>query len=1406
MEDNQPPAASTSTSYEDASWYSYLTYSWINPLVETGVERQVRLDDTPRLAKSEDALVNTRLLLGDLERGEEQRLSHPLLRGVVNTYWRSLLILQAWNVAQYYLGLLDPLLMQQVLVFQENQNKATVRGDLTESQISRGFTAVSACITLGLFMIVFNSQRDFFQNRLNFQINSALRGVVLFRCLQGRPLGPYGMGIGSSQAVSPTKDAEKPSVYNVISFDVGPNIDIIWIILGLWLFPIQFFSSVSVLYYQVGYALVPGLVVIFVAKLIVGIMLYYDGVLRDQLLCAKDVRLRRCNEGFNSIRTLHMLSWVLPFRNRIMDARHEELRCQNLRLWMEKMTAALDYSLPVIVTAATLAYYTFEMGGELKASVALPVISLINGLTGPIGQFPVWMNQYLVWRSAYSRVNDFIGVDVNPSDTAAGEGTGTANVNPAEVAAPSDDNVAKLNDCTLMWGNDAFSQAPVLDDGDEEAATRQPLLAPDSSFTLPDLNLKVGQGEILVVVGQEAQGKSSLLFGLLGEMPSTGGSIASPAITRRQAQSSVDAKLKSLPESVPLARKLLDAEEGTACSVDPLAVPLAAQSPVLFAGHIRSNIVFGSPFKQALYARVVKACALEEDLATMPAGDLTEVAQAGATLSGGQRVRIGLARVVYRAVVAIAEQPDVTPLVLLDDPLCSLDQRVAREISQALFAAPDGLLSTCAVVVATSQPWWLPSLQSGASVAVLRAGSIFATGSPADVASMGLPEFAGISASDFTASASSAQPASSLAAPSPMQQSNPQGDDEEEAAGVAPGPLESRSKQTDSEAQTDLTDEQRAAALVIKEEHREEGQVSASTYSTYLSAVGAWRLSIAVVALTGIMVFQNLCNLWIAYWTAPKRDDSFLYPWLEMIFAEPPTRPSQLLVVYMCLGVCFTLSNFAGHAVEIWGGMAAARKLFAEALEGIFKRPFQWWDANPTGRVLNRFSEDVNVMDLAITNIMGVIFGAVLFFVGHTFILALSNPFALLLLPFIAAGLEYYARYYRMTIREIQRNFIVRMSILYQEMVEAIVGSVVLRAFAAEARTMCQSMDSLDKYQRVGFAKASIALWLGFRMALIGYVLSFWVKLRPILQYYQIVGKQSAALVGFSISYSTETVGIIQQFISNYSDLEMQLISIERLGEYARLDAQARALGRPVAIQNPARGLHLSDVTVQYRPGLPPALRGVSLSFPPRHVTAIVGRTGAGKTSLLLAILQLVPHEGGIWVDGQLLADLSPEEVRRRLVGIVPQQPVIFAGDMRRNLDPEGEHSEEAMWHALQAVGLESKCRSEGDGLELVLAADGESQGSGGMALSYGQRQLLCAARVLLRRPRAVMLDEVTASLPAELASSTVSTLVRRFREFDATVLLVTHQENLISSCGRVVTMSGGRVLDDRYTSAEGFA
>jgi len=735
---------------------------------------------------------------------------------------------------------------------------------------------------------------------------------------------------------------------------------------------------------------------------------------------------------------------------------------------------------------------------------------------------------------------------------------------------------------------------------------------------------------------------------------------------------------------------------------------------------------------------------------------------------------------------------------------------VAREVIGALFAPETGLLLPCAVVLATADPWWLCLLARGPQpsaarvrVALLRGGCLAALGTPAELcgradipeleAALQSPHGMGAGATAFGDNGAAVTP---LEVPLENPQDAPDDVRPPEEGAVLSTPQASHAlapkKVSETDTQTMLTEEQQQVVGVVQKEGRQEGGVRWKTYSSYFAAVGFAILFALALALIGIMVFQNFCNLWITYWTADNKSDTFMHTWIKRISGrQPPEQSNQLLLVYACLVAAFTLSNFLGHAFEIVGGVGAARLIFTEALTGTLARPFRWWDANPTGRVLNRMNTDVDTMDKAVTNIMGVIFGAVLYFIGHALMLAVTNPITLAILPFVALFMEYYAGYYRRVIREIQRMFLVCMSSVYQDMVEVIEGKVTVRAYASSRRFVCQSLDALEQLQCIYFTNKAVQYWIGLRLGLIGYSLTIFSRLYPVFQYYGVMTAKSAAFVGFAIQYSHEMVNIIQQLVMNWSDLEMQLISIERLREYTPTEeATDRRLQLPAPPAGAVRGLCLTGVEVTYKAGLPPALTGVSLAFRPREVAAIMGRTGAGKSSLLLSVLQLVPYQGRIEVDGLVLATLDPEEVRRRLVGVVPQQPVLFEGDLRWNLDPEGDHQEQELFGALEAVGLRSLASScRGGAAEAVAALQG---------LSQGQRQLVCAARVLLRRPRVVLLDEVTASLPPELASSTASALMHRFKEHDATVLLVTHQEELLACCERVISVDAGRVVGDR--------
>lgn len=1087
-----------------------------------------------------------------------------------------------------------------------------------------------------------------------------------------------------------------------------------------------------------------------------------------------------------------MLSWEGVFGDRIMEARSEELRNQQMRLWAQKMPAALSYTLGSLVTLVTLAYYVTVYGESLKASTVLPVIGLISSLIGPLSNFPTWSNQYLVWRSAYSRLNKFMGLKVYPERSPEG-------IQTTEEAVGLPDNgrqIGGFESCTLAWPKGSSKEAQSRLDVDVE----QPLLL-DSSRARPclvDLNISVNPAELLVLVGKEGQGKTSVLYALLGEMNVLSGSVHSPAIARKfKGKAS-----QRLSRNSDFTGEINSEAEWIGNGADN-GVFYAAQETAIVSGTIRQNILFGAPYHPDLFASVVDACALDTDIASMPTGDLTEVAFGGATLSGGQRARLGIARAVYNAVVTLEHDKASAPLVLLDDPFVSLDRRVGRHIAEGLFGRR-GILLKCAIVVATADPWWLSQLKLGLqhNLAILRAGQVVVEGGWKDVCNE--EEMQSLHATGVTeiTSDNEQRPGSLLGLPGPQDPSkNPQDED----AHCDDGDAGSHSKICERHTQTDqvkITKKVDGDYESTRTEVRRAGSVKLQTYASYIQAMGGKAVIALLITIPGIMGFQQIVSLWLTYWVDDHKEKNFAHNYFVRWFA--PTDQHSYLVTYAWLVGGFLFFNVAGHASEIIGGMSAASRIFQTALRGTLSRPFVWWDTNPTGRVLNRFSQDVETMDNAITNIFGVIFGAVLYFIGHTACLAMTNPFSLALLPAIIVGLETVAKYYRCCIRELHRLVLISTSPVYQSMVESIVCSVTIRAFGSSERVIKENIHCLDSLQRLLFVKQSVGEWLSLRMSLIGYILNTFAITYPILSYFKFVPMQSAALVGFSISYAQQLTGIIQQFVNNFSDMEMQLISIERLQEYGSLPQENGMASDTLERHAPGSNtssprLQFQNVTVTYKSGLRPALRDVCLTMIPREIIGIFGRTGAGKSTLLLSILQLVQYTGDILLDGVLLKSLDGKKVRQELIGVVPQTPVLFAGDLRTNIDPEAKATDDALLSILKVVGL--GCATAGPlGLKTPVAIDNpgaEKPDVEPVQLSQGQKQLLCAARVLLRQPKVALLDEVSASLEPQLADSILHTLLSRFTDKDATVLLVTHQEDLKKHCDRIVTVADGRIASD---------
>lgn len=1326
-----PEGDAAPSPYDGSSVFSKAFFAWLTPFLKKNVDDAEQAWSPPPLPAGDETVKWAERMTEALKHQETKGRSHPWLRAYTVVFWDYLLVQTLYSVFNYLLDLLAVILTEKVLVFQEKQQHKDLDGEkVFGAAVRTGFEAMAAIILLGFVRLFLSVWYEFYKTRMNLRVNAALVGTVLARALR-RPshTAAPSHGTWTVQATS-RGSGGGGAIFNLMIFDAGPSVSIIMTILGVWLWPYQIWTAMFLLHQRVQWAFLPGLLAMILIKLTSTGLLSYNGALRNRLLAYKDLRTARCSEAFTHIRTLQMLRWLEPVRERIMEARAQELAIVRRQMWLSKTNEGLGYVSGVLITLATFAYYTLHYGEMLKASTAFAAISLIGAVGGPLGSIPGYIQDFLVFRSAYCRINTFLaggdGRDLGREvpDGAAVRLRGAAWHWPSSAAAGGGDT--SKDDARKMPSKGVKPQSPLLMDGEV--------------FQVGPLDLELKRGELLVVAGHGGAGKTSLLLGLLGEMPQRGGDVY--------------------------------------CVAHP--IPFAEQAPKLFSGSLRDNVVFGLRCDEAAYKRVLDACDLAPDVAAMVEGDATELGD-GQTVSNGQRGRIALARALYCLLMFDA------PLLLLDDPFAALDSQTSKHLCERILG-PGGLASKAAVIICTSNPVVWETC--AARVLVIEHGQ----SRPSTVQE--LSEFAVEKLDGRAEQDEAAQPM-----PHVELLQSPGGGAEES--------------------------EFRGPARKWSEEARQHGSVQLKIYKKYGELAG-WPLVVGIVVIiAGIMVCQQLCDVWFAFWTNDDPNKQFLYSLSGQPITASGWSNESYLRVYTQLVAGFIVFAFAGYWIEVYAAFVAARRLFGQALN-VLQRPIAWWDLQPQGRVLNRFVSDVQVLDGCIAAMIGVVTGALLYFVGHTVFLSLTNPWCLLLVPPIALAFEYIAaRYYRRSIREFQRLVLVSTSPLDHSAYELVYGQVTIRAFGGQRHALHSALTSLDLLQRAVFLKQVTGTWLALRLGLVGYVLTAFNTSYPAMQFYNLVKPQAAGMVALSMAYSGQLVGIIKQLIGNFSEVEMDLVSIERLQEYAQnyvpegeegvVTAKAPAgVSLTPPADWPATGrLELRGVSVAYAEwgvDAPLALREVSITLERDSRVAVVGRTGAGKTTLLKAILQLVPlRSGSIELDGLPLVDVKPSE-RLRAVGIVPQTAVVFDGTLRFNLDPHGSETDASLWSALVKVGLaqsfmESSPRSSSsseDGaaspparrtvaaaLSLWLGGASQSEGTQTVELSAGQRQLLGLARAVLCNAKVLLLDEVTAGLDRRAAELVVGAL--RAQLEGRTSLVVTHQADLLELCKQFLYVDGGR-------------
>ncbi|KAG9121358.1 hypothetical protein FRC07_002714, partial [Ceratobasidium sp. 392] len=795
-------------------------------------------------------------------------------------------------------------------------------------------------------------------------------------------------------------------------------------------------------------------------------------------------------------------------------------------------------------------------------------------------------------------------------------------------------------------------------------------------------------------------------------------------------------------------------EEGSVKVVGRVAY--APQNAWIMNATIRENILFSHRYDEEFYNVVLDACALRPDLALFSDGDLTEVGEKGITLSGGQRARISLARTVYAR----------ADLYLLDDPLAAVDAHVARHVFDQVIG-PNGLLAGKARLHVTNSVAYLDQHDS---IMMLRRGIILESGTFTEIMGDPTKELAKLITSNKKSNQGSRNQSGTATPINPsndMQESSSTSDET-----LAPS-LPSLSKEKEKLSPKKLRrptilsvrSQQRLRAQLQaqtgteqKVEHREQGNVKMGVYKRYFQASSMP----GVVAYMLCAVLQQACsilsNVSLKSWGNHNQE------------VGDNTGLGYYLFVYGMFALASAVFSFVA-AVLLWVFCAikSARSLHDAMLLAVIRAPLSFFEQTPMGRIMNLFSRDQYVIDEVLIRVLGGFYRTMLVVSGIVVVVGGTFPLFLVTLIPLAYVYRVIMLYYLATSRELKRLDATSKSPIFSWFQESLGGLSTIRAFGQQDVFMAQNEAKLDRNQMVYLPAVSVNRWLAVRLELLGACI---VLSAAVLSLVALVTTGvDAGLVGLVRKRGRAEPG----FSRTYIDLEPE----------APLEIPDASL--PAGW--PQTGdIIFKDYCMRYRPELPLVLKDLNMTIQSGEKVGVVGRTGAGKSSLFLSLLRILePASGTVLINGIDITKIGLHDLRRA-ISIIPQEPQLFEGTIRENIDPTDEHDDEKIWAAIEQAHLKEYVLTLPGGLDSIVK-------EGGSSMSSGQRQLVCFARALLRNTKILILDEATSAVDLE-TDKAIQQIIRGPQFKEITTLTIAHRLNTVIDSDRILVLENGTVAE----------
>ncbi|XP_045018396.1 ATP-binding cassette sub-family C member 4-like isoform X1 [Bubalus bubalis] len=835
--------------------------------------------------------------------------------------------------------------------------------------------------------------------------------------------------------------------------------------------------------------------------------------------------------------------------------------------------------------------------------------------------------------------------------------------------------------------------------------------------TLQGLSFTVRPGELLAVVGPVGAGKSSLLSAVLGELPPSQGKV------------NVHGR-----------------------------IAYVSQQPWLFPGTVKSNILFGKKYEKEQYEKVIKACALKEDLQLLEKGDLTEIGDRGTPLSEGQKARVSLARAMYQD----------ADIYLLDDPLSAVDAGVSRHLfEQCVHQA----LKEKITILVTHQ---LQYLKDSSQILILKDGKMVERGTYSEFLKSGVDIF-----SLFEKGNEQSEPSPVPGAPTVISESLVQ-------SLQSPRPSLKDAAPEDQETEN--------IQVILPLEDHLEGKVGFKTYVNYFTAGADWPVIIflMLVNITAQVVYV-LQDWWLAFWANLQ---SGLYS--RVLVKEDEDVVFVLnwyLRVYSGLTVSTVLFGITRSLLIFYILVYSSQTLHNKMLETILRSPVLFFNRNPIGRILNRFFKDIGHMDDLLPLIFQDFIQTFLLVIGVVGVMVAAIPWTAI--PVIPLGIIFFflRRYFLETSRDVKRLECTTRSPVFSHLASSLRGLWTIRVFKAEQKFQELFDAHQDLHSEAWFLLLTTSRWLAVYLDVICAIFVTVVAFGALI----LVETLDAGHVGLVLSLTITLTSIFQWCVRQSVEVENMMISVERVIEYTDLvkEASWELEYRPPPSWPNKGMISFHSVYFRHTSDRRLVLWNMYTKFNPGQKVGIVGRTGAGKSSLIAALFRLSEPEGSIYIDDILTTRIGLHDLRKKM-SVALQEPVLFTGTMRENLDPFNEHTDNELWNALEKVQLK-------ESIEGLPAKMNTELAESGLNLSVGQKQLVCLARALLRKNQILIIDKATSHVDPRTDEFIQKRIRERFAQ--CTVLTIAHRLSTVIDCERIMVLDSGtqkeyswphRLLQDR--------